>query len=127
MYNLSVVKLEVLRKYIKDYLHRGWIRRFKSSVGTPILFVKKKDSTLRLCIDYRGLNRITIKNRGALPLITESLDRLVKARVYTKLDLYKAYHRVRITEGDEWKTAFRTRYRYFKYIVIPFGLTNAPA
>ena len=127
MYNLSVVELEVLRKYIEDYLRRGWIRRSKSSAGAPILFAKKKDGTLRLCVDYRGLNRITIKNRGALPLITESLDRLMKARVYTKLDLREAYHRVRITKGDKWKTAFRTRYGHFKYTVMPFSLTNAPA
>ena len=87
----------------------------------------KKDGGLRLCVDYRGLNSITIKNRHALPLISETLDRLVGARIYTKLDLKDAYHRIRIKAGDEWKTAFRTRYGHFEYLVMPFGLSNAPA
>jgi RNase H-like domain found in reverse transcriptase/Reverse transcriptase (RNA-dependent DNA polymerase)/Integrase zinc binding domain/Chromo (CHRromatin Organisation MOdifier) domain len=89
--------------------------------------VKKKDGTLRLCVDYRGLNEVTIKNRHPLPLISESLDRLTHANVFTSLDLKEAYHRLRIKEGDEWKTAFRTRYGHFEYTVVPFGLTNAPA
>jgi hypothetical protein len=127
MYNLSVSELETLRKYIDEYLSRGWIRRSRSPAGAPMLFAKKKDGTLRLCVDYRGLNKITIKNRGSLPLITESLDRLKQAKIFTKLDLKEAYHRVRIAEGDEWKTAFRTRYGHFEYTVMPFGLTNAPA
>lgn len=127
MYNLSVMELDTLRKYITEYLSRGWIRHSKSPAGAPILFAKKKDGSLRLCVDYRGLNKVTIKNRGSLPLITESLDRLKQAKVFTKLDLKEAYHRVRIAEGDEWKTAFRTRYGHFEYMVMPFGLTNAPA
>jgi hypothetical protein len=89
--------------------------------------VKKKDGSLRLCVDYRGLNKITVKNRHPLPLISESLERLAQAKFYTKLDVREAYHRVRIREGDEWKTAFRTRYGHFEYTVMPFGLTNAPA
>jgi hypothetical protein len=76
LYNLSPTELEILRKYIDEYLARGWIRTSKSAAGAPILFVKKKDGTLRLCVDYRGLNKITIKNRGSLPLIMESLERL---------------------------------------------------
>lgn len=127
LYNLSAAELEVLRKYLADYLERGWIRRSKSSAGAPILFSKKKDGTLRLCVDYRGLNKITLKNRHPLPLITESLNRLSQAKYYTKLDIRDAYHRIRIKEGDEWKTAFRTRYGHFEYTVMPFGLTNAPA
>lgn len=127
LYNLSAAELEVLRKYIADYLKRGWIRASKSPAGAPILFAKKKDGTLRLCVDYRGLNKITIKNRHPLPLISESLDRLAKAKWYTKLDVRDAYHRLRIKAGDEWKTAFRTRYGHYEYTVMPFGLTNAPA
>lgn len=127
LYNLSATELLVLRKYLSDYLARGWIRRSKSPAGAPILFVKKKDGTLRLCVDYRGLNKITLKNRHPLPLITESLERLAQAKYYTKLDVRDAYHRIRIKEGDEWKTAFRTRYGHFEYLVMPFGLTNAPA
>jgi len=92
-----------------------------------ILFVKKSDGSLRLCVDYRGLNQITVKNRYPLPLIPESLERLTNAKIYTRLDIAEAYHRLRIREGDEWKTAFRTRYGLFEYLVVPFGLTNAPA
>ncbi|KAH6480324.1 hypothetical protein HBI55_254530 [Parastagonospora nodorum] len=127
LYNLSPTELGILRAYITEYLQRGWIRRSKSPAGAPILFVKKKDGTMRLCVDYRGLNKISIKNRGSLPLIMESLERLSQAKWYTKLDVREAYHRIRIAEGDEWKTAFRTRYGHFEYTVMPFGLTNAPA
>jgi hypothetical protein len=127
LYNLSRTELELLRKYLDEYLARGWIRHSKSPAGAPILFAKKKDGSMRLCVDYRGLNKVTVKNRHPLPLITESLERLASARFYTKLDVKEAYHRVRIQEGDEWKTAFRTRYGSFEYTVMPFGLTNAPA
>jgi hypothetical protein len=89
--------------------------------------VPKKDGTLRLCVDYRGLNKVTKKNRLALPLIGETLDRLSGAVKFTKLDMTNAYHRIRIRRGDEWKTAFRTRYGHFEYRVMPFGLCNAPA
>ena len=127
LYGLSEAELVVLRKYLAEFMERGWIRRSKSPAGAPILFAKKKDGSLRLCVDYRGLNKVTVKNRHPLPLIAESLERLAQARIYTKLDIRDAYHRIRIKEGDEWKTAFRTRYGHFEYTVMPFGLTNAPA
>jgi hypothetical protein len=127
LYHLSTKELEVLRNYIEDAKAKGWIRESTSPAGAPVLFVPKKDGTLRLCVDYRGLNKITVKNRLALPLISETLDRLSEGRVFTKLDLKDAYHRIRIRRGDEWKTAFRTRYGHFEYTVMPFGLTNAPA
>jgi transposase InsO family protein len=127
IYNLSQNELTVLREYIADALEKGWIRPSKSPAGAPILFVPKADGSLRLCVDYRGLNRITIKNRYPLPLISELLDRFSRAKVFSKLDLRDAYHRLRIREGDEWKTAFRTRYGHFEYLVMPFGLANAPA
>jgi len=91
------------------------------------LFVPKKDGTLRLYVNYRGLNKVTIKNRHPLPLISETLDRLTGSKYFSKLDLRNAYYRIRVRKSDEWKTAFRTRYSYFKYLVMPFGLTNAPA
>jgi len=127
LYNLSVTELKALREYLDDALAKGWIRASTSPAGAPILFVPKKDGNLRLCVDYRGLNRVTKKNRYPLPLISETLDRLVGAKVFTKLDLKDAYHRLRIRRGDEWKTAFRTRYGHFEYMVMPFGLANAPA
>ena len=127
LYNLSPPELEVLRKYIDDATEKGWIRRSTSPAGAPVLFVPKKDGGLRLCVDYRGLNNVTIKNRHPLPLISETLDRLGGSVIFTKLDLKDAYHRIRIKKGDEWKTAFRTRYGHFEYLVMPFGLANAPA
>ena len=91
------------------------------------MFVKNYDRSLRLCIDYRGLNEITIKNRYPLPLLQETLTRLSKAKYYTKIDLRGPYNLVRIVEGEEWRTAFRTRYGHFEYTVMPFCLTNATA
>jgi hypothetical protein len=127
LYTLSQKELEALREYIDDNLKKGFIRRSESPAGAPVLFVPKKDGSLRLCVDYRALNKVTIKNRCPLPLISETLDRLRTARYFTKLDLKGAYNLVRVASGDEWKTAFRTRYGHFEYSVMPFGLTNAPA
>lgn len=127
LYNLSQTELSELRRYLEDSLQKGWIRRSTSSAGALILFVPKKDDGLRLCVDYRGLNAVTVKNRHPLPLITETLNRLCGVKVFSKLDLKDAYHRLRIREGDEWKTAFRTRYGHFEYLIMPFGLANAPA
>ena len=127
IYNLSQKELEILRQYLDDSLEKGWIQPSKSPAGAPILFVPKADGSMRLCVDYRGLNKITIKNRHPLPLISELLDRLSRAAIFTKLDLRDAYHRLRIRKGDEWKTAFKTRYGHFEYLVMPFGLANAPA
>nr|OQO15701.1 hypothetical protein B0A51_17499 [Rachicladosporium sp. CCFEE 5018] len=126
LYNLSQDELVILKEYIQTNLAKGWIRHSKSPAEAPILFVKKKDGTMRLCVDYRGLNNVTVKNRHPLPLIPESLDQLAWGRIFTKLDVRDAYHRIRIKPGDEWKTAFRTRYGHFEYTVMPFGLANAP-
>lgn len=115
-----------MRKYVAEFLERGFIRRLRSPAGAPILFAKKKDGTLRLYVNYRGLNRIIIKNMHPLPLIGESLARLSHAIIYTRLDIRDAYHRIGIKKSDEWKTAFRTNYGHFDYYVMPFSLTNAP-
>jgi hypothetical protein len=128
LYTHSQKELEELREYIDENLKKGFIRRSESPAGAPVLFVPKKDSKkLRLCVDYRSLNKVTIKNRCPLPLISETLERLGTAKIFTKLDLKGAYNLVRVAPGDEWKTAFRTRYGHFEYLVMPFGLTNAPA
>lgn len=127
IYPLSARELKILKEYLDENEKAGRIRPSQSSAGAPILFVPKADGTLRLCVDYRGLNRITIKNRYPLPLISEILDRIQGAQWFTKLDIKDAYYRIRIREGDEWKTAFRTRYGHYEYMVMPFGLTNAPA
>ncbi len=127
LYNLSQVELEVLREYISDNLAKGFIQPSTSSAGAPVLFIKKGDDSLRLCVDYRGLNLITQKNRYPLPLISEALDRVVGAKIYTKLDIRAAYNRIRVRAGDEWKTAFRSRYGHYEYRVMPFGVVNGPA
>jgi hypothetical protein len=127
IYSLSRDELKVLDERLKSNLQKGYIRPSESPAGYPVMFVKKKDGTLRQCVDYRQLNSITIKNRYPLPLISELKDRLHKAKYFTKLDLRDGYHLVRIKEGEEWKTAFRTRYGHYEYTVMPFGLTNAPA
>ena len=125
MYSVSQSELQTLHEFIDEHLHIGFIRHSSSPHRAPILFVCKKDGSLRLCVDYRGLNKITKKDRYPLPLVSDLLNTAGKARIYTSLNLRHAYHRVRITEGDEWKTTFCTRYGSFEWLVMPFGLSNA--
>ncbi len=127
IYSLSPVELETLKTYIETYLKTGFIRPCKSLVGAPMFFDKTPDGSLRLCVNYRGLNNLSIKNRYCLPLIVESLDWLGRAKRFTQLDLPSAYHQMRIREGDEWKTAFHIRCGHFEHQVMPFGLSNASA
>ncbi|XP_060112868.1 uncharacterized protein LOC132585122, partial [Heteronotia binoei] len=127
LYPMSEPELAALRDFLDKNLKRGFIRPSTSPLSAPVLFVKKKSGELRLCNDYRALNKITIRDRYPLPLIPELLDRLKGAQIYTKLDLRGAYNLVRIRPGDEWKTAFGTRYGQYEHLVMPFGLTNAPA
>jgi len=127
IYLLSKFEQETLKEFIDKNLTNGFIHSTSLPHGAPVLFVKKKDGSLWLCVDFHGLNKITKKDQYPLPLISDLLDSPCKARIYTKIDLQHAYHLVRITEGDEWKTAFWTCYGTFKWSVMPFGLTNAPA
>lgn len=127
LYNLSKTELDTLYEYIQENLAKGFIERSESPCGAPVLFVKKKDCSLRLCVDFRSLNKLTVPNRCPLPLISETLDRLHTGVIFTKLDMRGAYNLIRIAPGEEWKTAFRTRYGHFQYKVMPFGLRNAPA
>jgi hypothetical protein len=126
IYGLSEPELQALRDYLTKNLAKGFIQHSKSPAGAQILFVKEKDGSLRLCVDYHGLNKITKKNRYPLPLISGLLDQLRTEKIFTKLDLRGAYNLLKIRPGDEWKTAFRTRYSHFEYTVMPFGPTNAP-
>ena len=127
IYSLGPVELETLKMYIETNLAIGFIRPSMSPADASILFDQKSDGFLRLCINYQGLNNLTIKNRYPLPLIWELLDRLKRAKQYTQLDLTTAYYQMRIREGDEWKTLFRTWYGHFKYQVMSFSLINASA
>jgi len=127
IYSLSTLELQTLQEFLEENTKAGIIHPSKAPCGAPVLFVKKKDRSLRLCVDYRGLNRITRKDRYPIPLLTDLLDAPRKARIYSKIDLKNAYHLVRIAKGDEWKTTFRTRYGSFEWLVMPFGLSNAPS
>jgi hypothetical protein len=127
IYSLSPVELEALRKFLDENIASGLLCSSSSSHGAPVLFIKKKDGSLHLCVDFRGLNQITKKDCYLLPLIADLLDSPSRAKVYTKIDLRSAYHLIRITEGDEWKTAFQTHYRSYEWLVMPEGLTNTPA
>ena len=127
LYKLSQNELEVLREYIADNLAKRFIQPFTPSAEAPVLFIKKGDGNLRLCVDYRGLNLITKKNRYPLLLISEALDRVVGAKLFTKLDIRAAYNRIRVREEDEWKTAYRSRYGHYEYRVMPFEVVNSLA
>ncbi|CAI7805577.1 unnamed protein product, partial [Closterium sp. NIES-53] len=116
-----------LRQQLDDLLEKGFIRPSTSPYVAPVLFTRKKEGDLRLCIDYRALNAITIKNKYPLPRVEELFDMLGEATVLSKLDLHSSYHQIRLAEDDIKKTAFRTRYGHFEFRVLPFGLTNAPA
>ena len=126
-HRMAPVELQELRVQLQELLDKGFIRPSTSPWGAPVLFEKKKDKTLRLCIDYRQLNRVTIKNRYPLPRIDDLFDQLRGARVYSKIGLRTGYHQLRVKEIDIPKTAFRTRYGHFKFTMMPFGLTKAPA
>jgi len=125
-YRMNHEELKELKVQLEELLAKGYIKPNKSPYGAPFLFVHKKDGTLRMCVDYRALNKATVKNRYPLPRIDDLFDRLSGAKVFNKIDLRLGYYQIRIVEGDEEKTACRTRYGSYEFLVMPFGLTNAP-
>jgi len=127
IYSLTDPEMEALKVYIKENLSKGFIRKSKSPAGAPIIFVKKHDGTLRLCVDYRKLNAITIRNSYPIPRINDLIESFKGATIFTRLDLRSAYNLIRIKEGHEYLTAFRTPIGHFEYLVMPFGLRNAPS
>ncbi len=127
IFPLSQPEAESMKSYIEEELAKGFLRPSTSPASAGFFFVKKKDGGLRPCIDYRGLNDITIKFRYPLPLVPAALEQLREARYFTKLDLRSAYNLIRIREGDEWKTAFSTTTGHYEYLVMPFGLANSPS
>ena len=126
-YRLAPPEMQELSKQLEELLEKGFIRPSSSPWGAPILFVKKKDGSMRMCIDYRELNKLTVKNRYPLPRIDDLFDQLQGAAWFSKIDLCSGYHQLKVREEDVHKTAFRTRYGHFEFVVMPFGLTNAPA
>ena len=127
IYPLEAEELEMVQDYINKNQARGSIGEACTNEDSPIMLVKKKDGSLRLCGDYRAQNEITKKDRYQLPLISEALERLHTAKYFTKLDIKEVYHNVWIKKGDEWKTTCTSIYRRYEYLVMPFGLCNAPA
>ena len=127
LYLLSQSEFKALQEFIDKHIHIGFIRSTNSPHSAPVLFVCKKDGSLQLCVNYRGLNKISKKDCYPLPFISDLLSTASKAYIYTTIDLCHTYHLVYIAEGDEWKTVFCTCYRSFEWLVMPFGLTNASA
>jgi hypothetical protein len=127
LYSMSREELVALRKELTNLLQKGFIRVSHSSAAAPVLLVRKPGGGLRFCVDYRALNAITKKDRYPLPLINETLNQIGRAKWFTKLDVTAAFHKIRITEGQEWMTTFRTRYGLYEWLVTPFGLANAPS
>ncbi|XP_050941530.1 uncharacterized protein LOC127149710 [Cucumis melo] len=125
-YRMAPMELRELKSQLQELVDKGFIRPSVSSWGAPVLFVKKKDGTLKLCIDYRQLNKVTIRNKYSLPRIDDLFDQLRGASVFSKIDLRSGYHQLKVKESDISKTAFRTRYGHYEFLVMPFGLTNAP-
>ncbi|GJR56611.1 putative reverse transcriptase domain-containing protein [Tanacetum coccineum] len=125
-YRLAPSEMKELSEQLQELSDKGFIRPSSSPWGAPVLFVKKKDGSFRMCIDYRELNKLTVKNRYPLPRIDDLFDQLQGSSIYSKIDLRSGYHQLRVREQDIPKTAFRTRYSHYEFQVIPFGLTNAP-
>ncbi|GJZ59387.1 putative reverse transcriptase domain-containing protein [Tanacetum coccineum] len=126
-YRLAPSEMEELSTQLQELSDKGFIRPSSSPWGAPVLFVKKKDGSFRMCIDYRKLNKLTVKNRYPLPRIDDLFDQLQGSSVYSKINLRSGYHQLRVHNEDIPKTAFRTRYGHYEFQVMPFGLTNAPA
>ena len=126
-YRMAPNEMIELKKQIEELLEKGFIRPSVSPWGAPVLFVRKKDGSLRLCIDYRELNKVTVKNKYPLPRIDDLLDQLSGSSVFSKIDLRSGYHQLRVKAADIPKAAFRTRYGHYEFLVMPFGLTNSPA
>ena len=127
MFRYSQPEMAEMTKQVKTLLEAGLVQKSSSPFGAPVLFVKKKDGTMRMCVDYRGLNKITVPNRYPLPRVDDLLDKLQGAKVFSSLDLLSGYHQIRLQDSDVPKTAFRTPFGLFEYRVMPFGLTNAPS
>ncbi|KAM7494779.1 hypothetical protein LguiB_029388 [Lonicera macranthoides] len=126
-YRMPQPELAELQKQLRELLDAGLVQPAKSPYGAPVLFQKKQDSSLRMCVDYRALNKVTIRNNYPISLVADCFDQLSRAKVFTKLDLRSGYWQVRIAAGDEGKATCVTRYGAYKFLVMPFGLTNAPA
>ena len=127
LYSMFQGEFQVLKKFLDENLAKGFIRASFFPAAAPVLFVKKPGRGFRLCVNYKTFNAITVKNRYPLTLIQKKLDRLAKAKYFTKLDIVAAFNKIRMAEGEKWKTVFRTRYGFFESLIMNFGLCGAPS
>jgi hypothetical protein len=124
-YRMNHEELKELKVQLEELLTKGYIKPSKSTYGAPVVFVHKKDGTLKMCVDYRAFNKVTVKNRYPLPRIDDLFDRLSGAIVFSRIDLHSWYYQIRVTKGDKEKTTCRTRYGSYEFLVMPYGLTSA--
>ena len=127
LYSISQGKLQILKKFLDENLAKGFIRANSSPTASPVLFARKPSGGFRICVNYKTFNAITVKNKYPLPLIQETLNRLTEAKYFTKLNIVAAFNKIKMAEGEEWKTAFRTKYGLFEFLIMNFGLCGAPS